>query len=91
MVKSYIEGTLDGPYRIYYAKGTIQEEGEYRAGQRVGLWKRYYSDGSLKCSGYYGYGANGKRYSNGWTYSEKNDEKRVTLSLAKWPTSHRPC
>lgn len=71
VVKTYKDGVLDGLFRIENGRGVIQEEGEYRDGLRVGLWKRYHSDGRLKCCGYYRYGANGKRYSgyrNGWEY-----------------------
>lgn len=43
----------DGPWKEYYADGSIKAEGNYTQGKRTGMWKFFYPDGSKQQEGYY--------------------------------------
>jgi len=43
----------DGPWKEYYADGSLEAEGNYDKGKRTGSWKFYYKDGSLRQTGLY--------------------------------------
>jgi antitoxin component YwqK of YwqJK toxin-antitoxin module len=38
----------EGSYVTYYPQGNKQEEGQYRGGKKVGIWKTYAEDGSVQ-------------------------------------------
>jgi uncharacterized protein len=48
---SYIDGERDGTWLIDI--GEHREEGEYRAGQKYGVWKYFFRNGKLKFDGKY--------------------------------------
>ena len=37
----------EGSYKSYYENGTLEQEGEYKANDQVGLWKTYHENGQL--------------------------------------------
>jgi TonB family protein len=39
--------TLHGFYQEFYSNGKVFMEGNYKRGKRTGLWKKYYSNGTL--------------------------------------------
>ena len=47
-VENYIDDLVDGPFISYYPSGAKKTEGAYSKGDRVGKWKRYNEDGSIK-------------------------------------------
>lgn len=40
--------TENGDFMYYYANGTVESQGKYRAGNKVGIWKRWNYDGQQK-------------------------------------------
>jgi antitoxin component YwqK of YwqJK toxin-antitoxin module len=45
-VQTFRGGTLEGPYRTWFASGQKREEGEYRQGKREGTWRAWNEDGT---------------------------------------------
>ncbi|QDG53466.1 hypothetical protein FIV42_22785 [Persicimonas caeni] len=48
IVANYTQGELDGRYEAYYASGQLERAGDYEAGDKVGVWKAFFPDGSLQ-------------------------------------------
>jgi hypothetical protein len=44
----YTDGTIDGVERAFFRDGRPSEEGQYRAGRRVGRWVHWKADGSVQ-------------------------------------------
>lgn len=42
------DGRKQGPYRSWYEGGQLEEEGKYKDGKRVGVWRFFGPDGELK-------------------------------------------
>lgn len=47
------DGTKNGPWKEYYAEGTLKAEGAFEQGKQIGIWKYYYRDGNLEQIGHY--------------------------------------
>ena len=47
------EGIKDGPWKEFYADGSLRAEGLYRNGSRIGKWKFYHPNASLEQEGNY--------------------------------------
>ncbi|GAA4303152.1 toxin-antitoxin system YwqK family antitoxin [Aestuariibaculum suncheonense] len=43
----YVNGVMDGKYVVYALDGTAEVEGQFKQGQKSGIWK-YYENGNLK-------------------------------------------
>ncbi|MFM1931225.1 MAG: hypothetical protein RL226_528 [Bacteroidota bacterium] len=51
MSGSYIDAALtieDGHFVYYYRNGQVESEGVYKHGRKVGVWSRYFFDGSVR-------------------------------------------
>ena len=48
------DGNREGPWKDYYADGSLKAEGAYAGGKKSGEWKYYYADGKLEQQGKYG-------------------------------------
>ena len=44
---SYSNGHKQGPAKLYYPNGVLQEEGDYCADNKCGEWKIYSDEGDL--------------------------------------------
>lgn len=42
------DGRKQGPYRAWYESGALEEEGQYRDGKRVGVWRFFDPDGEVR-------------------------------------------
>lgn len=42
------DGRKHGHWQERFAGGQVSEEGEYAAGRKVGVWRSYHPDGTLK-------------------------------------------
>ena len=42
------DGRKQGPYRAWYESGALEEEGQYKDGKRVGVWRFFDQNGELR-------------------------------------------
>jgi len=48
------DGNRNGPWKDYYADGTLKAEGNYDNGKQVGEWKFYHQNGKIEQTGKFG-------------------------------------
>ena len=56
---NYLNGELSGSYKTNYFNGNVKEVGQCLEGYYSGLWKLYYSDGTLQSEYTYNKGRTG--------------------------------
>jgi len=44
---TYTDGIIDGKYLSYYPNGHVRTAGEYKVGQKIGVWSRFDENGTL--------------------------------------------
>lgn len=69
-------GTRHGPYRRYYADGTLAAQGEYEYDQQEGIWLEFHPNGSLREEGQYD---DGQRIGT-WTTWGSDGEELVSVN-----------
>jgi hypothetical protein len=56
IIEKYIVNKGEMCYYSFHSNGSLKEEGVIKSGLREGLWKQYYSDGSIRWIGSYSEG-----------------------------------
>jgi len=76
-LETYADSLLQGPFATYLSSGIKVEEGNYVAGQKDGVWKRFYPNGQLQSSIKYNLGS-------AYGYSISYDEEGAVRSKSYW-------
>ncbi len=74
--KSWENGILDGPWRMWFPGNKPRLETQYKNGKINGLFKSFYPDGTLEISGSYQDDIRAGR----WTYIDKETKKKKYIS-----------
>ncbi len=79
LIVTHDYGNENGPYRLYYPDGTLQEEGNYHSGYLQGRFRRYHPNGKIQIEGTY----DKDEKTGNWTYYYPEGRIEKTVEYRK--------